>query len=318
MGIKGIESVVYATDNIVLAKKFWIDFGLTVVSSSENELLFKTLEGSTIEVKNPNHHEMPLSPATDPTARETVFGVSDFAVIEDLKTKLEKSGFKAEIADDNTLRTIDPNGYALGFRVSSTQALEPKQTLFNNASAPQRIDKRANIFDRARPQHIAHVVYLSPKLIDALNFYQDILGFVLTDSYAHGYFLRCPDAIDHHNIFILNVENVHGFHHISFDVQDLHELFGGGLYLDKRGWETHIGPGRHPVSSAYFWYFVNPCGGAAEYDFDSDVVTDEWTPEVFPSTPEAFAEWAIPKGLEGVSYRGAQTTSVDKAEEFDA
>jgi hypothetical protein len=82
--------------------------------------------------------------------------------------------------------------------------------------------------------------------------------------------------------------------------------------MDKRGWETHIGPGRHPVSSAYFWYFVNPCGGSAEYDFDADICTEAWEARYFPPTPESFAEWALPKGIEAVSYRGGQTTAQDE------
>jgi hypothetical protein len=134
-----------------------------------------------------------------------------------------------------------------------------------------------------------------------------VLGFKLTDRYpGAGHFYRAPGSTDHHNLFLLRRGDALGFHHVAFDVRDIHEVFGGGFHMTRRGWETHLGPGRHPISSAYFWYFRNPCGGAAEYDFDTDVVTDAWVPRDFEPGPEAFAEWALEDGVE--RYRGMQTT----------
>ena len=73
------------------------------------------------------------------------------------------------------------------------------------------------------------------------------------------------------------------------------------------GWDTMLGPGRHPISSCYFWYFKNPCGGAAEYDFDSDVIDDNWEPGEFESVPENFAEWCLAEGMgESLLYKGIQ------------
>jgi hypothetical protein len=86
----------------------------------------------------------------------------------------------------------------------------------------------------------------------------------------------------------------------------VHELFGGGLFMQGQGWKTHLGPGRHPTSSAYFWYFVNPCGGAAEYDFDADVITDDWQPREMVPSPQLFAEWALHDGI--FRYSGEQKT----------
>ena len=69
-----------------------------------------------------------------------------------------------------------------------------------------------------------------------------------------------------------------------------------------------LGPGRHPISSCYFWYFKNPCGGAAEYDFDSDVMTDDWQPEDWESIPASFAEWTLAEGIQ--RYETIQTGKV--------
>ncbi len=46
--------------------------------------------------------------------------------------------------------------------------------------------------------------------------------------------------------------------------------------MSKKGWQTEIGPGRHPISSAYFWYFHNPLGAPVEYYADDDFCTEVW------------------------------------------
>jgi hypothetical protein len=107
---------------------------------------------------------------------------------------------------------------------------------------------------------------------------------------------------------LLNVGKKRGFHHVAFELGSIHELFGGGLNMTRKGWRTALGPGRHPISSCYFWYFHSPCGGAAEYDFDSDLVDDRWVPGVFEQTPEAFAEWCLAEGMaDSLLYKGVQT-----------
>ena len=76
-----------------------------------------------------------------------------------------------------------------------------------------------------------------------------------------------------------------------------------------------IGPGRHPISSCYFWYFKNPCGGAASH-FDSDVVDDNWEYREWESTPENFAEWALAEGMAAeLMFKGIQGSFRDKKPE---
>ena len=91
--------------------------------------------------------------------------------------------------------------------------------------------------------------------------------------------------------------------HVAYTVRDIHEVFGGGLNIDRCGWKTIIGPGRHPVSSAYFWYVENPAGGLAEYFTDEDYCTDKWEPRNFERSNENFAEWAIADGINGNTRR---------------
>jgi catechol-2,3-dioxygenase len=94
-----------------------------------------------------------------------------------------------------------------------------------------------------------------------------------------------------------------GLNHVAFTVRDIHEVFGGGMHISRCGWDTEIGPGRHPVSSAYFWYFKNPAGALVEYYADEDQLTGEWQAREFEPGPTVFAEWAIAGGLDGNTRR---------------
>ncbi|MFN2932526.1 glyoxalase, partial [Escherichia coli] len=69
-----------------------------------------------------------------------------------------------------------------------------------------------------------------------------------------------------------------GLNHVAFTVRDIHEVIGGGLAMNRQQWSTFIGPGRHPISSAYFWYVNSPTGGAFEYYTNDDFLTDKWQP----------------------------------------
>ncbi|MGD8811051.1 MAG: VOC family protein, partial [Gammaproteobacteria bacterium] len=144
--------------------------------------------------------------------------------------------------------------------------------------------------------------------VEVVDFYVEMLGFIVSDCYpGRGYFMRGGASRHHHDLFILKVPGKRGFHHAAFEVGSIHELFGGGLNMTRRGWQTALGPGRHPISSCYFWYFKCPSGGAAEYDFDSDVVDADWVPGEFEQTPENFAEWCLAEGMQDeLLFKGIQ------------
>jgi catechol 2,3-dioxygenase-like lactoylglutathione lyase family enzyme len=145
---------------------------------------------------------------------------------------------------------------------------------------------------------VSHVAWLAPAYEAANDFYRNRLEFRMSDQYPNdSIFLRANGANQHHNLFLIKGPGRVGFHHVAFELASIHEVIGGGLAMGDKGWETLIGPGRHAVSSAYFWYFKNPCGGFAEYDWDSDFLTDDWQPRDWPKSHATFAEWLLPSGM---------------------
>ena len=151
---------------------------------------------------------------------------------------------------------------------------------------------------------------INPTLMRA--FYIDAMGFTLSDEYpGHGAFLRCTTPGEHHNLFLLNRPGKPGVNHVAFTLADIHEVIGGGIAMAQKSWKTEIGPGRHPISSAYFWYFHNPLGAPVEYYADDDWCTEAWVPGQFTRKPELFAEWAIAGGIDGTTRR--QVAAVDQS-----
>ncbi|MDH3737946.1 MAG: VOC family protein [Alphaproteobacteria bacterium] len=305
MNIIGVDGVVYGVEELDRCIDFWNDFGLVKQSADENGAVFATADGALIEVRSIDDPTLPPAAETGPTAREVYWGVDTPQTLDAIADEIGKDQPIAR-DDDGTVHTIDPGGYAIGFRISSVTELPVEPTTYNAPGASTRVDQPGPIYKKAQPSHLAHVVFRTPDLAPMLDFYTGKLGFQLSDSYPdRGYFLRAGLSEEHHNLFFFNPDGSKGFHHAAFNVRDIHEVFGGGLHMTNKGWKTHIGPGRHPISSAYFWYFHNPNGGAAEYDFDSDVVTDAWQPREFEPSPDAFAEWALEGGIE--RYTGIQT-----------
>jgi catechol-2,3-dioxygenase len=149
------------------------------------------------------------------------------------------------------------------------------------------------------------VVFFVKDVAAVEKFYCDLFGFVPSDRYpGRGAFLRCAPEGGHHDLFLLQLPNGKaGLNHVAFAVRDIHEVFGGGLNMSRLGWSTQLGPGRHPISSAYFWYFQCPAGGLIEYYADEDYLDHEWEAREFEPGPTMFAEWAIEGGLDGNTRR---------------
>ena len=200
---------------------------------------------------------------------------------------------------DGTLHCLDPNGLSVGFRVWKPRTkVDGARSPINSFDTFERIDEVGKSYEQAKPIRMGHIGFIVPDLKSAEKFYKDRLGFWLSDRYAGGaaIFLRFAAKSQHHNLFLIwSKDGNMRHHHTAFEVRDIHEVFGGGIAFDKKGWETEVGPGRHPISSAYFWYFKNPCEGAVEYFTDSDFITEEWKPHNY--RVNKFSEWHLVDGI---------------------
>lgn len=305
MTITGIDTVVYSAPDMAEANRFFLDWGLRKKRAGKTGSVFETAVGSQIVVKPGGARDLPASPAEGVHFREVIWGVSSKLHLDRIAKELAKDR-NVSIDKDGTVHARDPNNLGIGFRLwTRKDKVDVTRAPVNAIGAYERIDRPSVFYERARPLRMGHIVFVVPDLKAAEKFYTRRLGFIVSDRYAgdSAVFLRYRPRSDHHNLFFIRARDgkTTDIHHVAFEVRDIHEVFAGGLYFSRKGWPTEVGPGRHPISSAYFWYFKNPCGGAVEYFTDSDQVTENWKPTAYKVNK--FSEWHLVDGI-GEPSRG--------------
>lgn len=303
--IEGIDGITYSTERWDDARRFFADFGLKALADDPACQRWETLNGAQVQVRRPDDATLAPAMESGPTLREVVWGVTDAQALAPIAQALQSApGFQDRRESDGTLLAHDPHGLRLVFQVSRKRAIDVVGVPTNPWGDVRRIDTPAPVYERAEPVEIGHVVFFTDRLEQMEAFYAS-LGFVASDRYpGRGVFMRCAPDAGHHDLFILALPGKGpGVNHVAFTVRDLHEVFGGGLHMSRCGWKTQLGPGRHPISSAFFWYFENPCGGLIEYNADEDHMTGAWQERDFEPGPTVFAEWAIDGGIDGNTRR---------------
>jgi catechol 2,3-dioxygenase-like lactoylglutathione lyase family enzyme len=292
MRINGIDAVRYGAEDLERCRKFWTDFGLIAGEGAPGEALYRTLDGSEVSVRAITDSALPPASCEGSNIRTLVWGVPSVDDLEAVDAELGKDR-KVQRTSDDELLTVDDCGFSIGFRVTRRKQLEPASPLVNVPNRPARINTRVDFSSPVSVRQIGHVALYVRDYRAADSFYGQRLGFRLSDSFkGRGVFLRAPGSNCHHNLFALTREGVNGLHHISFEVDDFQTIIRGGKRMGSQGWETQIGPGRHAIGSNYFWYFLNPCGGAAEYYSDMDYLTDDWQSKEWEFSQEVFAPWS--------------------------
>ncbi|MGO2504608.1 MAG: VOC family protein [Psychrobacter alimentarius] len=304
--INGIKTLKFGVEDREKCQNFAIDFGLEAVSSDiEGTTKFSMDNGSAIYVYGKDDARLPPAFEEGSTLREVTWAVDNQESFDKLKNNLQGvDGYKAET---DILYCRDPNGLTLSFEICVMQtSLDKASAGINQYGSINRINQASPVYEQASPLGVGHVVLFSPNLAAAQTFYEDKLGFYLSDAYNNrGAFLRCSAEGWHHNLFLLKLPNreTPGLNHVAFIVRDIHEVIGGGLHMNRKKWDSFIGPGRHPVSSAYFWYVHSPFGGAFEYYTNDDYLTPEWQARHYDYSLDLFTEWAVEGGIDDTTRR---------------
>ncbi len=308
MTILGIDQITYGSTELGLCRQFFDDWGLSLTRETGTQLEYESLNGCRVVVAHSSTPGLPVGMEPDPTLREMVWGVADTESLARLRGLLRHHpGF---VDQAQRVGCTDPNGLAIRFQVSQKRSLALQGSPSNTWDQRSRVNRPSPVYHRATPVEVGHVVLFVSELAGAEAFYQS-LGFVTSDRYpGRGAFMRCAARGGHHDLFLLRTpQGQRGLNHVAFTVRDIHEVFGGGLHISRCGWPTQLGPGRHPISSAYFWYFKSPAGALCEYYADEDELTEDWVPRDFEPGPTVFAEWAVDGGLDGHTRRQVGKTA---------
>src|SRR5271157_698673 len=221
-----------------------------------------------------------------------------------------------------TLDLVDPSGIPLRV-VSGVHQLEElpsqKPHVFNFGASHETV--RANVTQRpprvpARVQRLGHIVLQTPKYIEALNWYLDHLGLIVSDfCYYPGQrergpimsFIRCDRGstpADHHTL-AMALGPTHRYVHSAYQVADLDALAAGGEYLREHGYFRSWGIGRHIQGSQIFDYWRDPEGFLVEHFSDGDMFDCTLEPGWAPFTGSGLAQWgpSVTKDFLGTNPR---------------
>ncbi len=263
--IEGIDLIKLAVTDLEDSNKFLQDMGLTFNGSS-----WTTLTGAAIELVSADENKI----------LEVVWGVKG----------------------QESIDLVDPNGVQLKFRPSIKTPVTLTAAETNGWNSINRVNREVPVYEKIDAIEICHVVMTTDCLEESERFYSD-LGFVVSDRLIdRGTFMRANKFGGHHDLFLIQSDTKE-LHHIAITVRDIYQVFAGGLQMEKAGWTTEIGPGRHPISSSFFWYFKSPLGGMLEYTANEDFLTEEWEPRSFEFTPGITTEWAIEGGIDPATKR---------------
>lgn len=312
----GVECVTFAVEDLDDACRFAKDWGLNEAASPEQGMrLFATVDGSEVRVVEVDRTRADRSPIGSPSGMsELTWGVEDEAALKALAAELGRDR-RAEFDAAGVLHSVDDLGINLAFRVARRRPVPYEVTRYNAPGSPGRLNARAPRYQAAKPHEISHIAIGVDDAGEAVKFYIERLGFIVSDRYANrGIFMRCSPVGNHHHVFFMNAkQRGTRFNHLAFKVRDIHEVIGGGQHLDSLGWQTFAGPGRHLISSACFWYFQSPFGGSWEYAADEDMVDEHWETQDFDAVSHIFSEWTFGLEKSDGTLRGPISASKEQA-----
>jgi catechol 2,3-dioxygenase-like lactoylglutathione lyase family enzyme len=141
-----------------------------------------------------------------------------------------------------------------------------------------------------RPRKITHVVLNAAQLEKSLKFYEDVLGFKVSDwSENQMVFIRCN--ADHHSISF-NRADFAALNHIAYEMPSIDAEMRGIGRLKAADCPVRWGVGRHGPGNNVFAYFVDPNGFVIEYTTEVQVVDDAThEPRVWKRVPHLMDRW---------------------------
>lgn len=247
MAIVGIESVVFAVDDLDLCTRFWDDFGLVPVAHTKAESVFEAASGSKVICRRQDDPRLPkLRPNwfDGPGIRETVWGVDTAEALESLVTDLSRDR-QVQRDPDGTAHFYTDDGMPLALRLFRKRTVTSIPDRVNSPGRIERLNQHRQWRTRARPKTINHVVFFSEDYVASFDFFRDRLGFRYTDhSRGVGVFARANGTNEHHSIFWVNCKlpvvpgNRPGYMDMAFSVDDIDELMLGANIMERRGWKN--------------------------------------------------------------------------------
>jgi len=274
--ITALRSVEIGLPDVAAAERFFTEtWHLDVVSRAVNTVY---LRGTGTD-----HHLISIQYSETPVLFAVTLRAScsdALNVIAELATQyggrvLSPRSFAQDLGGGDVVTIMDPQGRVLRIVYGDIR---------------HQANERDTDTDADRPIRLAHAVLNSHNVAVALPFYENVLGFKLSDRTKIMAFMRIPQEGlgDHHSIALADADN-DCLNHIAFVMPTLESVMRGGGRMRDAGYDIEWGPGRHGPGDNAFNYFVGPAGFVIEYTAEVEQVDDSYV-------ARGPADWTWPKG----------------------
>jgi catechol 2,3-dioxygenase-like lactoylglutathione lyase family enzyme len=192
------------------------------------------------------HHEVVLYPGQPAEVDHVGFGVPDEEALEAAARALRRRGQvvegprTVETVHGPAVRLRDPDGMVVELLVPPAPVLRPGG------------DAEVGLL------RLGHITRRSPDPPRAARWWQEVLGFRLSDAMGEEFFwLRCNR--DHHTVGVVRGQRP-GTHHLAVEAGAWDDLRRLGDHLAAQGVAVEFGPGRHGPGHNLFMYLRDPWG----------------------------------------------------------
>lgn len=271
----GLRSVEIGVPDVAAAEKFYVDTWLLGVAARNATTVYLRGTGAA-------HHLISLTRTDQPELLAVTFNAASRQEVGALAQTVPAHG--GGILRAPGAMSEPGGGYGIVFK-------DPQGRILRAVCEDLRHADAASVRDR--PERLAHVVMNSHNVAEAQAFYEQALGFKLSDRTRMMAFMRCNS--DHHNIALPDADN-DCLNHIAFMMPDLDAVMRGGGRMKEAGYPIQWGPGRHGPGNNLFNYFLGPFDFAIEYTAEVSVVDDTYRtgmPDDWKWPPGRIDHWGI-------------------------
>ncbi|UAJ12570.1 VOC family protein [Glacieibacterium megasporae] len=280
--VSDLQYIAHAVPDLVAERKFYGEtWGLTEVAEAHGKVYFAA-EGSAypfvVRLRQDDEKKTDLI-GFSAASRADVDAIFAQAVAAGA-TPIAEPGPAAGPAGGYAARFFDPDGRAI-------------EVICDTENRVARTLKPGE----AIPVGLSHIVLHSPDMKGLLKFYEDALGFRVSDWIGQFMvFMRCNPA--HHRLAIMG--GPPALNHVAFDVSSVDEMMRGLARMTRDGVKLSWGPGRHTAGNNTFTYYLTPNGNAVEYTSDlEDVDEATWVPTTFEMRPDITDQWGTGRIIMG-------------------
>lgn len=252
--VTALRSIELGVRDLPRSVAFYSDiWGLQPITTSEDTTY---LRATGLE-----HHVVVLRERPHPKLLSVHFAVSSRAAVDALHNSARALGISVTHPPEK-LPSIAGGGYGFAFKTPDGQELSVSAEVAQHGSV---------LPDRKKPMNLTHVVINSADVERQTEFFQDVLGFRLSDSTHSMEFIRC--GRDHHSIALARGSGP-SLNHMAYEMQDFDALMYGSGRMKQNGFDLEWGVGRHGPGNNIFSYFIEPDGFVAEYTTGMDHIDE--------------------------------------------